>query len=310
MEDDVREVVEKLLSFAPPERVDSFARKNLDSAIINNLGDAVFRLGDVEYIVDGKRYGSLLAAMAEREIFEELTVVFNNLRFEPVWRYDLPVRKIKFYSDGRGGMLYFPKKMVMGRYVIDPSSGLLHGKIMTMIGTERWFIPEDIKTATERPQDVPPARPPGLLPPADFWREVRRGTFIPFRVTFYVYARDARYRFIVDLLRNLWIKDFREGRFDRVTVNRSPLDSLYLDRVVASNVLKDVQKKILIYAFDVEDCSPSEIAYGLGITEAMARNHLQALLARNLMTVEGSPPNETYKINLEFLRETKGEVME
>ncbi|MDG6221032.1 MAG: hypothetical protein QCI38_06240, partial [Candidatus Thermoplasmatota archaeon] len=145
--------------------------------------------------------------------------------------------------------------------------------------------------------------------PHVWWEAVRQKGFIPFDITVCAYTQKNRYSFSIDLVNNVLYRDFRYGLFTRKREPRSPLDFLYLDNVLSSNTLKELQRRTLIYIFEVSGVTSQEVAHGFKITETMAQNNLYGLVKKGLLASEGSGSAEKYRIDLERLRENKGLVL-
>jgi hypothetical protein len=77
----------------------------------------------------------------------------------------------------------------------------------------------------------------------------------------------------------------------------------YLDKILSSQELPDLTKKVLEIFFELEDGDAADIEIGLGITEKMARNNINALEKRGMVDTIGKPPRARYVINLVGIRE-------
>jgi hypothetical protein len=62
-------------------------------------------------------------------------------------------------------------------------------------------------------------------------------------------------------------------------------------------------KKVLQVIFDLENVVVADIEIGLGITEKMAMNNVNALAKRGLIDPIGKPPKAKYVVNLDYMKE-------
>jgi len=303
-----REACERLIEFAPPNQVDDYARKQLSTEFKKRHVIRLPMVAKTEWVVNNKRADNLLDALSRIEECEEIGVNFTGMPLEPIWEYDTPTRRLKTSKSGKGGILHFPKKRVPSGVGWDPLGDPFLEKAMLMVYTTKWFIPESIKTVTERPADQAPPKPPKILPLHQWWRSVRRIGFVPFEIVVCAYTQKKRFMYTLDLVNNVALRDFRQGLFSRKRVERSVLDFMYLDTAFSTNMLKEIQKRAMMYVFEVENSTAQEVAFGFKVTDKMARNHLYGLVKKDLVKMTGEPPGELYNADLDKLRENKGEI--
>ncbi|MCK4717644.1 MAG: hypothetical protein KAT70_03155 [Thermoplasmata archaeon] len=302
------EACEKLLAFAPQEDVDDYARKQLRQEFTKRKGVKLQTLARIEFVVNKHQTPNLLEALANVETIEEMGANFTGMSMKPIWEYDTPTRRLKVDKLGRGRILHFPRRRTASGVGWDPLGDPFMERAMLRVYTTKWFIPENIHAVTERPDDVPPAKPPGLLPPHVWWEKVRSMGLVPFEVVVCAYTQEKRFMFTLDLVNNVSYKDFRQGLFSRKREERDVLDFMYLDTAFATNKLKEIQKRAMTYLFEVESATAQEVAHGFKITEKMAQNHLFGLVKKGLLRSEGQGRLEIYSPDLENLRKTKGDI--
>ncbi len=98
--------------------------------------------------------------------------------------------------------------------------------------------------------------------------------------------------------------DFRNQKIPIANrMNRHPIDYNHLDKILSSQELPSLAKKVLIVFFELEDADAPDIHIGLGITEKMAQNNISALYKRGLLEAKGKPPKARYEINLGNIRD-------
>ena len=122
------------------------------------------------------------------------------------------------------------------------------------------------------------------------------------------YTKKRRYLYRLNLLDNTLIRDFREGKIPIANRKfRDPLSYFHLDKVLSTQELPDLAKNVLQVFFELENGDVADTEIGLGITERMARNNINALLKRGFVDGIGKPPSMRYMINLENIKEAAGE---
>ena len=291
-----------------PPGMGDYIEKNLHSELLKMSNVKNHILARCELMVNKHSVRNLLEALANEDVPDVLGISFTEMTLDTMWEYDVPTRRIKASSDGKGGLLYFPTKRLASGFTWDPMGDPVSEKAMIFMYTSKWFFPERIEDVAERPLDILPPRPKGLVSVFDWWVDVQSQGYIPFEIVVCAYTRSRRFMYVLDLVNNVLYRDFRMGAVSRKRVSREPLDFLYLDKVLAENVIHGIQKKALMYSFELDSVSPSEIAFGFHITETMAKNHLDGLARRGLLNVRGEGSSATYSVDLGNLRKTKGEV--
>ena len=81
---------------------------------------------------------------------------------------------------------------------------------------------------------------------------------------------------------------------------------MYLDRALSSPLLPELQKKILQASFESKGMSPAEISVIFGITETMARNHMEGLVKRGLLTITDKGNVQAYVADTIAIEKFKG----
>ena len=64
----------------------------------------------------------------------------------------------------------------------------------------------------------------------------------------------------------------------------------------------------LSVVFDLEDVVVADIEIGLGVTEKMARDNVNALTKRGIIEPIGRPPRAKYVVNLDNISELSGNL--
>jgi hypothetical protein len=107
------------------------------------------------------------------------------------------------------------------------------------------------------------------------------------------------------VLENTLLKDFRDNRIPIANrVIRSSLDSFNLDKILSTQELPIIPKRVLQIIFELNEAMTSDIEIGLGITEKMAKNAIKSLMKRDFLIGVGKPPQQAYIINLDAIRKT------
>lgn len=306
---EVKEKVLRFIEFMDPEHVDQYTERSLISEAIKYYNVSQPYLGSLEIKVNGYDYSSLLDAMYEEDDLIELSLAFTGLTLDPVWTYDVPTRRIKVNEKGKGGVLAYPSDPTKINGQWTPFTEPIRKVAMFRMMFSHYYIPRSAEEAGGVMTIEASLEPPLLDSPRTLWAEVRSGAVVPFEIRLMAYSQERRYAYRIDLLRNGLVKDFRDGRMPiHQWVQREPLDSLYVDKILSTNRLPELQKNIFETVFEGKDIASADIAHGFSITEAMARNHLGGLVKKELVVMDGQPPNETYRANIEYIKETKGDI--
>jgi hypothetical protein len=172
-----------------------------------------------------------------------------------------------------------------------------------------FYSPESIKTHSEKIDEKPLVPPKTLCSLHELWEDVRSKGIVPFQMAICAYTQQRRYQYQLDLVDNGLIRDFRDGKIPIANrIFRQPMEYNYLDKILSSQELPDMTKKVLEIFFELEDGDAADIEIGLGITEKMARNNIKALEKRGMVDTIGKPPRARYVINLVGIREMAEEL--
>jgi len=303
MSDALLKKCENIMSFAPKSVVDGFARKQLAKNLNKYRSTANFILADVHYKIDGKAYFFLLDALHKIKKWDEIEITFYRPNTEIIWEYDTPTKVIKLNSQGAGALMLYP----INPFSLSQWNPDLEPKIepaMFRCYLAHFYSPESIKTHADKVDEKPLRPPRTLCSPKALWDDIRKKGIVPFELTICAYTQKNRYRYQLDVLDNKLIMDFRNQKIPIANrVIRHPIDYNHLDKILSTQELPNLAKKVLTIFFELEDADAPDIHIGLGITEKMAQNNISALYKRGLLEAKGKPPKARYEINLGVMRD-------
>jgi hypothetical protein len=97
--------------------------------------------------------------------------------------------------------------------------------------------------------------------------------------------------------------DFRNGKIPIANRKyRETIDYYHLDHFLSTMELPDLAKKVLQVIFELEEVMVADIEIGLGITEKMAADNVNALAKRGIIEPLGKPPKAKYIVNLDNMK--------
>lgn len=296
------ELCQDIMKFASADNVDMHAEKELKRAFFEYKQSQKRSLASASYLVNGVEYGSLLKAIIEIEKLQTLGIKFYKPNLEENWDYNVPTKSIALIGSGLGWVEKFDyKSFNLEKW--DASQQMQRERVMLRAFPTRFYFPIPIKTKSIDPlAELPRAYIPKVVTLEELWNHIRSTGMVPLEIRLCAYTRNARYPYDLDLINNLMLKDFRGGQMPltRKAV-RSAMDYLCFDTVLAATDMKDLVKKVFIELFEVKEVTAFDISHSMGITDTMAKNALDALVAREVATRDGAPPRERYSFNPKLL---------
>jgi len=298
----------RVMEFAPPEENDDFAKRQLGGAIREYQNLPRSFLADGELWVNGTEYPTLLDAIYAEEEVEEFALFFTNMSMKPVWEYDIPTRRIKINAKSRGGLYMFPTTPSDLNRHWDPFSDPVLTRAMFRCFFRYYFVPQSIKTHSNRAEDDPVEGPYLLDTLQRQWRGIRERGIVPFELRLCAYTQDSRYVVRLNILENKQVRDFRASCISiHNHEERSPREMLYLDKLLSNYRIPDHQKDVLEAIYQTGGMTPGDLSVAFGMTDTLASLHMEGLLKKRLVTMEGKPPHATFRPDLDFISEIKGE---
>ncbi|UCE74134.1 MAG: hypothetical protein JSV56_00135 [Methanomassiliicoccales archaeon] len=297
---------QKIMSFAPSKMVDNYAKRKLPRELKKYKKHTEKKLADVTFSVDGKRYDSLLDALYEKEEWDELELHFYHPNTREQWEYDTPTKLIKVTGQGRGALMLFPvNPFSLSQWNPEQEPQIEPAMFESYLA--HFYSPESIKSQADKVDEKPLIPPRPLCAPYELWEDIRSKGIVPFHLVLCAYSKERRYLYHLDLLNNLLLMDFRNGKIPIANrVIRDTLDYYHLDHFLSTQELPDLAKKVLQVFFELENGDAADIEIGLGITEKMARDNINALAKRGLIDTIGKPPKARYMMNMGNIRKLGG----
>jgi hypothetical protein len=299
-----------IMKFAPREEVDFHAEKQLKRAFYEYKQAPKKALASSTYLVNEKEYDSLLEALAEEEAIETGGFRFLNPNMDENWDYNVPTKTIALLGKGMGWVEHFDyDSFALNKW--DRNQQIRKDKVMLRAFPTRFYYPQSIKTKSIDPHAGEKRLfIPKLVTLEELWSDIRRTGLVPFEFRVCAYTKNSRFAYDVNLLDNQILKDFRGGQVPpRNRAERTSVDYMNFDMMLASTDMKELVKKVFINLFEVNEATAFDISHTMGITDTMAKNGLDAVVSRNLAEKQGKPPREIYSINTELLEEAAVELM-
>jgi len=293
----------KIIDFSQTEEIDLFAEKQLRKALVEYKSMKKTPLAEIRYIVNGKKFTSLLEAMLEFEELETLEIHFFKPKMSENWDYNVPTKKLVLLGHGLGGVQVFDYDPYSLKKW-DGSQSMKKEKVMIRGFITQFYYPQSIKSKTAGiDQGEVRLFVPALKTLEMVWKDVRESGVLPIQLHISAFTPDNRYNYELDLTNDTVLKDFRGGVVPlRSRAERESIDYFNFDKILASTDMRDLVKKVFITLFDMNDITPIDIALSFKITDTMAKNSLDALVTRGLADKEGYPPREIFEINSNNLK--------
>jgi hypothetical protein len=305
---DILEKCHRIMNFAPPQMVDNYAERHLDQEIKKFQRSKEKALADVRFKIDGYQYSSLLDAIYDVDFWKEMEIHFFHPRTDVIWEYDTPTKIIKINSAGRGALMIFPiDPFSLRQWNPNQEPEIVPAMFSSYLC--HFYSPESIKSQTNKVDEKPLIPPRPLCTPLELWQDIRDKGIVPFQLTLCAYSKENRFVYQLDVLENAFLMDFRNGKIPIANrIPRNTLDFYHLDHFLSTMELPDLAKKVLQVIFELEEVVVADIEIGLGITEKMAVNNVNALAKRGLITPLGKPPKAKYVVDLRQMKELSEEL--
>ena len=301
---DPLELCQAILKLGPEEEVDYHAEKELKRWLLEYIATPKKPLADIAYMINGKEYASLLDAFVREEELENAGIRFLKPNLKENWDYNTPTKTIALMGKGMGWVEHFSyDTFSLDKW--DRQQHIQRENVMIRAFITKFYYPESIKTKSEDPLAGPIRHYiPKVRLMEDMWNHIRSTGMVPFEIRVCTYTKNARYSYDLDLVNNTLLKDFRGGQATlRNKAERTVIDYLNFDTILAATDMKDIVKKTFINLFEMEQAIAFDISHSMGITDQMATNALNSIVHRGYAEKQGSAPREIYSINPEALAE-------
>jgi hypothetical protein len=299
---DPLELCQAILHLGPEEEVDLHAEKELRRCYFEYGAAQKKALASAVYMVNGQEYDSLLEAMHQEECLENAGIRFIKPDLAENWDFNTPTRTLVLMGEGMGWLERFSyESFRLDKW--DKNQQIQRDNVMIRGFLTRFYYPQSIITESEDPL-AEPKRPyiPRLVLLEDLWGHIRSAGMVPFEMRVCAYTKTTRYIYDIDMINNTVLKDFRGGQAPlRNLAQRTIIDYLNFDMVLASTDMKDIVKRAFINLFESKYATASDIAHSMHITSQMAGNALTAIATRGLAVKEGAAPREIFSIDSEAL---------
>ncbi len=301
---DPLELCQAILKLGPEEEVDYHAEKELKRWMLEYIATPKKPLAGIAYMINGKEYASLLDAFVREEELENAGIRFLKPNLKENWDYNTPTKTIALMGKGMGWVEHFSyDTFSLDKW--DRQQHIQRENVMIRAFITKFYYPESIKTKSEDPLAGPIRHYiPKVRLMEDMWNHIRSTGMVPFEIRVCTYTKNARYSYDLDLVNNTLLKDFRGGQATlRNKAERTVIDYLNFDTILAATDMKDIVKKTFINLFEMEQAIAFDISRSMGITDQMATNALNSIVHRGYAEKQGSAPREIYSINPEALAE-------
>ncbi len=303
MEDKLEEI-KRVLSLSSDSEVDDYAEKNLKNRLYQWKNADVEYLSDIEYFINGRKYGSLIDAFYDIEDMQKMKLKFLDPNLEGPWNFTKPTKELKV-KDGKG---------VCETFDYDPTSFNKWGqanysnleRMMVRSFMMDFYVPISISEKSEYhyAEEMPRQYDPHLKKLNDLWKDIRGGV-IPFVMRLCLYTQEDRYPLLIDPI-NDKLKPHPLGGITRVKrVERDPMEYLKFDKVYAWVDLPVLLKKIFELLFETEEMSVFDVADCLNMDKNVAENNLSSLKNKDFVEKR---KDIYYKINMEKVESIAGKL--
>ena len=299
---DPLELCQAILHLGPEEEVDLHAEKELRRHYYEYSASQRKPIAAVSYMINGHEYSSLLDAIRNVETLENAGVRFSNPNLKENWDFNTPTRTLVLMGKGMGVLERFSyDSFRLDKW--DRQQQIQRDNVMIRGFLTKFYYPQSIISESEDPLAGPKRLYiPKLVMLEDMWGHIRNSGMVPFELRICAYTKTARYSYDFDLLNNTMLKDFRGGQAPlRNLAERTIIEYLNFDTVLAATDMKDLVKRAFINLFESEFATAPDIAHSMHITSQMAKNALDAIVTRGLASKQGAAPREIYSIDPEGL---------
>ncbi|MGB9636752.1 MAG: hypothetical protein ACPL1Y_05840 [Thermoplasmata archaeon] len=284
-------------SFAPEEEVDEHARKTLSSLLFEFSNREKIVLANVRYVLDDRKYSSIMDILFENNDFESLQICFVKPKINANWEYDAPTVEMNIKKGGTGNIVlaspfdpYSYNRWDMEHLHATEESAMFRVYML------EFFYPESIRSMSLR-GDLERKYPFSfdLFLFEDLLKFTKRYGVLPILLRVCAYTKYFRFTYDIDIVNDTLIANFRAGRFPvSARVFRHPKQYYFLDRILATSDIGYNPKKVLETAFETNGVSVYDIANSFGLSERMAEGALEACVKHGFLEKVGKPPRISY----------------
>jgi hypothetical protein len=292
-----KELQEFMESFSPPEELDEYSKKTLSAKIFDHNNRERIKLADMRYVLDGKKYASIINLIFENTTFENLHVYFVKPNVNETWEYDVPTVEIKISKGGVGTIMlpcpYNPYSLK--RWDVEHMTPTEENAMFRVYLLD-FYYPESIRNKSLR-GDTERIFPFNLdlFLFEDFLKIVRNYGIVPLIIRLCAYTKHYRFTYDIDVIDDALIANFRTGKFPvTARIYRHPKQYYFLDRILASTNIGDYPKKVLETVFETNGVYVHDIAHAYGLSDQMAQGSLEVCVKHGFLEKEGKPPRVRY----------------
>ena len=299
---DALEICQAILRLGPEEEVDLHAEKEMKRAFLEYRTAKKIPLAKAVYMINGKEYESLLEAILKEDILENAGIRFVKPNLKENWDYNTPTKTIALMGKGMGWVEHFSyDAFSLNKW--DRDQHIQRDNVMIRGFLTKFYYPESIKSKSVDPLAAPKRHYiPKVRLLEDLWQHIRKTGMVPLEIRVCTYTKNQRFTYELDLINDYMLKDFRGGQAPlRNKAERTAVDYLNFDTVLAATDMKEIVKKTFTNLFEMEKATAFDISHSMGITDQMAVNALNSIYHRGLAEKEGSAPREIFSIDIEGL---------
>ncbi|MEF8834824.1 MAG: hypothetical protein V5A76_01570 [Candidatus Thermoplasmatota archaeon] len=298
------EKMKNLLTLSKESEFDKHAKKTLKNSLYKLKNADIDYLSDLEYFINGKKYGSLIDAFYEIEELEKIEIRFLNPNLEGAWNFSKPVKELR-EKEGKGVCETFEYDPTsLDKWSRATNSNL--EKVMIRAFIEDFYVPVSITTKSKyhHAEEMPRQYDPHLKDFQDLWKDVREGV-LPFVIRLCLYTKNDRYPLLLDTTEDK-LRPHLLGTITRVKrVEREPLEYRNFDKVYAWIDVPLLPKKILELLFETQEMAIFDIADRLNLNKKVAENNLNSLLTKDLVNKK---KDIHYELNMDKIEEVAEKI--
>lgn len=273
---------EGLARFAPKDVHDSFSQRNLHRVLFQFSQRTPPHLARLRWDADGQPVASLAQLLA-RPTFPASTrvTVLDPVKEPGPWEFSMPTAGMVFDPGGAGKIVTVPfnPHSLAPWDVTDPGR---EESCVIRFACRESFVPRSIRQQNAARDGDPPRPPPfELFTPKELAHFVQTTGVVPLQVALLAYTSKTRYRYEVDLIKNMILRDPRAGQLTLEDfVPRSARLAHGLDRFVARGELPLLPRRVLETLFESKGLEVNDIAVSLDVAPELAQAALETLVAR------------------------------
>ncbi len=287
---------ETLGRFAPPRVHDGFSQTNLRRRLAEYTLRSVSPAAHVVLRLDGAEQPSWVPLFLGARPPRKIGLGFHRHTGSPeTWEFVPPPSALAFTPGGSGVIMtldFDPTSLDPWRH----ADRGVQETCLVRISLRECYVPRSIRQEQgARSETLPTAAPGELFTPGEFVEFVRTTGIVPFQVALLAYTSETRYRYEIDLVHNVLLKDPRAGKMPLSSFEPRPVRLLHgLDRTVARGDLPLLPRRILETLFESQGLNVVEAATIFGVSPDLAEGSLRTLVARGYATWD--PGGETYRV--------------